>query len=81
MEQLYRPSSYFSKQQTLRKQEQELEKLLKDRLPNSDIGAALFELLAVKREMVRDLLCKEGGEKEKGAAGALKELIDLFKPK
>jgi hypothetical protein len=58
-----------------------LEKLLRDRLPNSEIGAALFDLLAVKREMARDFLCKEGGEREKGAAAALKELIDLFKPK
>jgi len=57
-----------------------MEKLLRDRLPSSDVGEALFNLLVIKRELAKEALTKEGGEKEKGMAAALKDLIELFKP-
>lgn len=59
----------------------ELEKLLRDRLPNNELAAPLFDLLVIKRELAKETLTKEGGDREKGAADALKDLIDLFKQK
>ena len=80
MEQLYRQSSYFSMRQNQRVREQQLEKLLRERLPSSDLGEALFELLAIRRESAKESLTKEGGDRERGKAIALKELLDLFEP-
>lgn len=80
MLQPYNRSTYFSELQNQKKQEQELVKLLKERLPNSDVGEALFNLLVLRREVVKESLAKEGsGAKEQGEARALKELIELFK--
>ena len=80
MEPLYRRQSFFSTQQNLRGRKLELEKLLRERLQASDVSDTLFEYLAVRREQVRDKLGKEGGEREKGEAVTLGELLELFKP-
>lgn len=78
MEQLSKQSNYFSMRQDLKEREQKLAKLLQERLPNSEIGTALFDLLVVRRELVKEALTKEGGDKEKGAAAALKDLLELL---
>lgn len=65
----------------LKERENLLIKNLIQKLPQSSVGADLFELLAIRVETDKNLLCKELNAGVQGHVKCLNELLNLYTTK
>lgn len=62
----------------LKGREAELQKLLAEKLPHSDVADTFFEYLAIRLELERDRICKEINHESVGRVKELSHLIGMF---